>query len=72
MKGPAPLYRLFDELRTALSGAGVRYAMMGGIASSHWGLPHFTHDLDVAVGSTTEDAPTLLRALEGAGFIIPD
>jgi len=72
VKGPAPLFQLFDELRTALDGVGVPYAMMGGVASTHWGLPHYTHDLDVAVGASAESALAVLRALEDAGFIVPD
>lgn len=40
--------------------------MMGGVASSYWGLAHFTRDLDVVVGSTAEDAPAPSRALDDA------
>ncbi len=72
MKGPAPLLELFDELRTTLQQAGVSYAMMGGVASTHWGLPHFTHDLDVAVGVSAGNLRAFLDAFEAAGFIVPE
>ena len=72
MKGPAPLLELLDDVRTALDRLGVHYAMMGGVASTHWGLPHFTHDLDVAVGVNAEGCAEFLRNLDQDGFIVPD
>lgn len=72
MKGPAPLFVLFDELRDVLGAAGVPYAVMGGVAVAHWGLPHYTHDLDIAIGVSAERVAGLLRALDDAGFIVPD
>ena len=72
MKGPPPLVQLFDELRVAMDRVGVPYAMMGGVASMHWGLPHYTHDLDMAVGVSAADVRPLLRALDEDGFIVPD
>jgi len=72
VKGPAPLRELFDELRDALERLGVPYAVMGGVAASHWGLPHYTHDLDIAVGVDAEHVVPLLRKLDDEGFIVPD
>ncbi len=72
MKGPAPLRQVFDDVRDVLEGAGVPYAVMGGIAASSWGMPHYTHDVDIAVGLDAASAVSILRRLADAGFIVPD
>jgi hypothetical protein len=43
---------LFDELRglvTALDGAGVEYALAGGLAVAVWGAPRATKDIDLLI-----------------------
>ena len=43
---------LFDELRSvvsALDGAGVDYALVGGLAVAVWGAPRATKDIDLLV-----------------------
>jgi hypothetical protein len=43
---------LFDELRalvTALDGAGVDYALAGGLAVAVWGAPRATKDIDLLI-----------------------
>jgi hypothetical protein len=72
VKGPSPLHALFDDLRDALERLDVPYAVMGGVAVSFWGLPHFTHDIDVAVGVSATDTRAFLEGLEGEGYIVPD
>ncbi len=72
MKGPSPLREVFGELRDSLERLGIAYAVMGGVASTHWGLPHYTQDLDIAVGVSAEDAPAMMKSLEDEGFIVPD
>jgi predicted nucleotidyltransferase len=72
VKGPAPLRQLFDDLRDALEGLGVPYAVMGGIAASAWGLPRFTHDIDVAVNLRASEIGRLLGALEKRGYLVPE
>jgi hypothetical protein len=72
VKGPAPVRRLFDELRDALDALGVPYAVMGGIAASAWGLPRFTYDVDVAVDVRASETGPLLRALEERGYVVPE
>ncbi len=72
MKGPVPLRKLFDDLRDALEGLGVPYAVMGGIAASAWGLPRFTHDIDVAVNLRASEIGQLLGILEKRGYLIPE
>jgi len=72
VKGPAPLRKLFDDLRDALEGSGVPYAVMGGIAASAWGLPRFTHDIDIAVNLRASEIGRLLAALEKRGYLVPE
>jgi predicted nucleotidyltransferase len=58
-----------DVLRktvNALDEAEVPYALIGGIASSGFGRPRWTHDIDVFV--KPEDASRALDALGTAGF----
>ena len=50
----------------ALDAAEVPYALIGGIASSGFGRPRWTHDIDVFV--KPEDAMRALEALDEAGF----
>jgi predicted nucleotidyltransferase len=50
----------------ALDRAGIPYAVIGGIASSGFGRPRWTHDIDLFV--RPDDAARALEALEGAGF----
>src|SRR5688572_23532695 len=50
----------------ALDASDVPYALIGGIASSGFGRPRWTHDIDVFV--RPEDAGRALDALGEAGF----
>jgi hypothetical protein len=72
VKGPAPLREVFDDLRDVLDRMATPYAVMGGIAASAWGLPHYTQDIDIAVGVAATDAGPVLQALADAGFVVPD
>jgi predicted nucleotidyltransferase len=55
-----------DQALRALEKAGVRYGLMGGVASAVYGRPRWTHDLDVFIRQI--DTDTVLSALEDAGF----
>jgi len=72
VKGPAAVRELFDDVRNHVEGLNVPYAVMGGIAATAWGMPHFTHDVDLALGVGAADAGPLLRALDAAGYLVPD
>jgi hypothetical protein len=50
----------------AIEGAGIAYALMGGVASAAVGRARHTHDIDLFV--RPEDAQATLAALESAGF----
>jgi hypothetical protein len=64
---PDKLAALIDSAR-ALEGAGVRYALIGGLAVGiHAGLPRATVDVDVAA-STHPGREVAVKALEAAGL----
>ncbi len=62
--------RVFAEVLRECVGvldeSGIRYGLIGGIASSGYGRPRWTHDIDVLC--RPEDANRILWALAGHGF----
>lgn len=58
---------VLDEVLAALNGDGVRYAMIGGLASTILGRTRWTHDLDVYLRDQ-HDAAHAMDALGRAGF----
>ena len=58
--------QVLRETVEALDGAGLQYALMGGIASTGLGRPRWTHDIDVFVRPS--EAEAVLGALAEAGF----
>lgn len=58
--------RVLSHTVEAMEEAGIRYAFIGGIASSGLGRPRSTHDIDLFV--LPEDAELALRALARHGF----
>lgn len=58
---------ILRDVDAALQREGVRYALIGGIASAVHGRPRVTHDVDLFV--RPEDARPTLRALDSAGFL---
>jgi hypothetical protein len=63
---------IVDELHAiaaALRGAGVRYAVCGGIAVTAYGATRSTKDIDVAI--TREDLARALVAVAPLGYAIP-
>src|SRR5437899_2401367 len=59
-------FEILDLATGAVHGAGIAYALMGGIASAALGRHRWTHDIDFFV--RPEDARPALQALEQAGF----
>jgi predicted nucleotidyltransferase len=54
------------DVSSALEEAGVGYALIGGLASSAYGRPRWTHDIDVFVHP--DDAGRTLEVLASQGF----
>lgn len=57
----------FKEPLQCLNEAGVEYLIVGGYAVMKYGEPRFTKDLDIWVGSSSENAAKLYRALAKFG-----
>jgi hypothetical protein len=53
----------FSPLRSALEGAGVRYAIGGSWASTAFGEPRFTNDVDIVADFTEESLDRFLALL---------
>jgi hypothetical protein len=53
----------FDILRSALEQAGIRYAIGGSWASTAFGEPRFTNDVDILAELTQENLAVFLRHL---------
>ena len=63
---------LFDELATvitALDGAGIDYALVGGLAVAVWGAPRATADIDLLV--RPESVEAAIEAVAPIGFRFP-
>jgi predicted nucleotidyltransferase len=58
----------FKEFAELLNSNGVEYLVVGGYALAAHGRPRYTGDLDFWVGTSTENAVRLLRALAQFGF----
>jgi hypothetical protein len=59
---------LMDCLRR-LNGAGLRYLLTGSMASSYWGIPRTTHDLDFVIQLPPSAVPKLVEAFRGDFFL---
>jgi predicted nucleotidyltransferase len=67
---PAAQTRALADAARVLEGAGVPYALIGGIAVAlHAGVPRATIDVDLAVDSRT-DLEALGKTFEAAGFAV--
>ena len=55
--------RAFAPLRAALENAGIRYAIGGSWASTAFGEPRFTHDVDIVAELTQENLNRLFDEL---------
>lgn len=53
----------FSPLRSALEGAGVRYAVGGSRASTAFGEPRFTNDVDILADFAEESLGRFLESL---------
>lgn len=58
----------FKEFIALLNAHNVRYLVVGGYAVAFHGYPRYTKDLDVWIDLSTQNAGSLLKALEEFGF----
>jgi hypothetical protein len=48
---------------------GIPYFITGSIASSYYGIPRYTHDIDVVVTISKKDSGEIIGAFSGEGYI---
>lgn len=47
----------------------VPYFIAGSIASSYYGIPRYTHDVDVVISISENDIRAIIRLFEGEGYL---
>jgi hypothetical protein len=62
----------FDPLRSALERAGIRYAIGGSWASTAFGEPRFTNDVDIVAELTEENVESFLGNLPKTFYVDAD
>jgi hypothetical protein len=58
-----------EQVVTLLDRLGVTYGITGSIASNYWGIPRFTHDLDVLIVLDADQARQLAAALPAPYYV---
>jgi len=66
--GAVNLFEEFQGVVAALEGAGVEYALVGGLAVAVWGAPRATKDMDFLVRA--EDLEKAMAAIHACGFTL--
>jgi len=67
-----PVFRVLHRTLDVVENAGIEYAVMGGFAVGHWGLPRPTYDVDVAIAVDRDVLVELLDAYEEDGFSVDE
>jgi hypothetical protein len=65
---PEHLFHALQEMAAALERLGLRYALIGGMATVYRGRPRFTHDVDFLMEIPQLQLPGLLDELAARGF----
>jgi len=53
-----------------LNASGIKYMLTGSMASNAWGMPRYTHDIDIVVQLTAADVPSIMAAFSQGFFIL--
>jgi predicted nucleotidyltransferase len=67
-RDPAPLAEAFERTIEALAAGGAAYALIGGFAVAHHGLPRPTRDVDILLRVPRISLPALLEGFRARGF----
>ena len=62
--------RLVRTVLPRLSGAGIPYMVTGAVASSYYGEPRATRDLDIVIEPTARSLEALVEGLTADGFYV--
>ncbi|NEP56697.1 MAG: hypothetical protein F6K31_06685 [Symploca sp. SIO2G7] len=62
---------LARRLHAIFTDLGIQYYVTGGIASTTYGEPRFTSDLDLVINASGDDLYPLVTTLETDGFYVP-
>lgn len=63
---------LLRRVVESLNGSGLRYMFTGAVASSYYGRPRTTLDIDVVVAVGEKDLERLAKALKRAGLVVDE
>jgi hypothetical protein len=63
---------VFQEILGRLRELGIAYALTGSYASTYWGEPRSTHDIDLVVMVTADQAAALAEAAGSAYYADPE
>lgn len=58
-----------EKLVPLLEQHGISYAITGSIASNYWGIPRFTHDLDILVVLNPDQAQQIASAFDDPYYV---
>jgi hypothetical protein len=61
--------KLIQLVVDKIGSLGIPYFITGSIASSYYGIPRYTHDIDVVVTISKEDAGEIISVFSGEGYI---
>jgi hypothetical protein len=62
----------FKEFLNLLNVQGVKYLLIGGYAVGYHGYPRATHDMDIWIAMSRDNAERIVRVLREFGFDTPD
>src|SRR5687768_14606058 len=67
-----PQQELLKRVVETLEAAGIEYMVTGSIASSFYGDPRSTHDVDIVTAIRPEDVPALAAAFPPPDYYLDD
>lgn len=70
--GAATINEVVAQIVLALEAAGIPYMLTGSFASSYYGVPRSTQDLDVVISPTSEQLDLLLSSLPPDHYYVSD
>jgi hypothetical protein len=63
---------VFRRVTAALTGAGIPYMLTGSFASSYYGTPRSTQDIDLVISPTPNQVRALVKLLPGSEYYVDE